>query len=245
MIVLIKLVGFSRDERHAFETMARLSSQASLRLRLWQDGNARSPNLLIVDTDGLQAEFELQSPRFNPHTRVITVGTEPPSQTTVWKHFMRPLDWKALVQEMAYLFSAQHGDFGPTQPGQLAESAVPPGLRTCLLVGLDRLAQLYLRARLAIQGITHVEEAADAAQAVQLLTMHVYDVVFCNVALQGADFGAFVSAVRERSHPPRAFIALAPSGQWGASDKWLATGCNAVAEIPFDPPRITQLIAGL
>ncbi len=246
MIVLFKLVGFSSDERHAFATMARLSSRASVRLRLWHEGDAVAPNLVIADTDGLQTEFELQSPRFNPHTRVITVGTSPAApETAVWKHFDRPLSWPGLLQEITYLFTTQNTDFAPTQPGQGAEHPVPPGLRTCLLVGLDRQAQLYLRARLAIQGITHVDEAADAAQTAQRLSMHVYDLVFCSVSLPDADFKAFVTAVREQAHAPKALVALAPAGPWGASDKWLSMGCSAVLEVPFDPPRITQVIASL
>lgn len=248
MNVLVKVVGFSADERHAIQTVLRLSEDSDVRFRLWRPDGGLAPNVLLLDADSHEAALEVQSPTFHVHTKSIVVG-DAAMIDGAWKVFARPVEWAQVVQELELLFGSTQSDISihaPDDVAALAEPMIPPGYKTGIIIGLPREQQLYLKARLSLQGIAHVVEAANAGQATEYLGKQGFDVVIVSQSLPDADTPALVQALL-RSHmcPPHAIIAVVAHGGWELRQQLEDAGVTGLLEMPFTPHQVGELFARL
>ena len=102
--IWVKVVGFSANERHSLNTLFRLSVRQTPAYCLWTPDAPAPPHVTLIDTDCHEAEVELASPTFNPHLKIICVGSK--SHTNAWRSFQRPVDWNAMVQVLDGLFAS-------------------------------------------------------------------------------------------------------------------------------------------
>lgn len=247
MNVLVKVIGFSTDERHAIQTLLRLSEEGDVRFKLWRPGDCLAPNVLLLDADSHEAALEVQLPTFTPQTKSIVVG----DGTTIenaWKVFQRPLNWNEVLLELEVLFVTAQTDIpihAPEEEVPTTSPSIPPGYKTALIIGLQREHQLYLKARLSLQGIAHVVEANDAGQAAEYLGQQGFDIVIVSQQLPDADTASLIQALRSHACAPHAIIVVAAQSNWASLQKIESSGVTGVLELPFMPHQVGELFARL
>lgn len=248
MNVLVKVVGFSADERHAVQTLLRLSQDSDVRYRLWCTGDTLAPNVLLLDADSHEAALEMQSPTFPAHTKSMVVG-DAVSIADAWRVFRRPLEWAQIARELDALFVSAQPDIPIHAPDEIPPSEelpIPPGYKTGLIIGLPREQQLYLKARLSLQGIAHVVEVANAGEATEYLGKQGFDVVIVSQCLPDADTPALVLALRRSDVcPPRDIIAVLSPDGWESRQQLEDSGVTGVLDLPFTPQQVSGLFARL
>lgn len=172
--VFVKVVGFSAAERHALNTVFRLSEEREIMYSMWVRGAPEAPRLLLVDGENAGAA-ELRS-RNAAAARLVWVGPHAPPDA--WRVVQRPIAWTELLHGMDSFFGSTEAldfDLGPgtdamdTQP---PEPLPPP--RRALIASADREQRLYLRARLALAGLAMVDEAETGPQALALASRQAY-----------------------------------------------------------------------
>lgn len=196
--VFIKVVGFTDVERHALNTVFRLSEERGTSYALWAADMPVTPQLALLDANAYESRFEAESTG-SAGLKIVWVGERPPANT--WRAFERPIVWTEVVQAMDQLFVSTDVDFdlafdedpgGPdTQPSQIEE----PGKRA-LIASPDRDERLYLRARLALADLTQADEAETAAQALELMRNNAYSVALFDFALPGTEGWAFLKQLK-------------------------------------------------
>jgi CheY-like chemotaxis protein len=189
----IKVVGFSAAERHALNTAFRLSGERQGRYTLWMPGAPLPPALLLLDGESAEAQPELHSP-YAHNAKLIWIGPGAPPQSR--RVFQRPLAWPQVIQAIDALLAPEGAHEPPesaesapvdldlgndtdamdTQPPDTQPDQPRPLLPRALVVSADRDQRLYLRARLALVGLTTVDEADNAGQAVELVKRLTYRV---------------------------------------------------------------------
>jgi CheY-like chemotaxis protein len=171
----IKVVGFSDEERHALNTVFRLSEQCSTMYQLWSPEAPEGPGMILLDGDSYEARVEAEAPT-NQDQRMLWIGANAPA--TVGRAVARPFAWQQVLQAMDALFS-------PPDPLDLlvmVEPEVMSGKRA-LIVSSDRSERLYFRARLALARLTLADEAESGSQAVELARSQQYDLALLACAL--------------------------------------------------------------
>lgn len=248
MHVSIKVIGFSADERHALQTLFHLSEDGDVRFKLWHPGDLLAPNVLLLDADSHEAALEVQSPAFRPHTKSIVVG-QSAIVDGAWKVVSRPLQWKQVLRELEALFTVAQADIPIHEPGAdalAAEASIPPGYKTGLIVGLSREQQFYLKARLSLQGIAHVVEAADAGYAAEHLGKQGFDIVIVSCSLPDANAAALIQALHTHVRPPHAIVVVIPhDGSWALRQEMENLGVAGVLDTPFTPHQVCEMFARL
>lgn len=234
--VLVQVLGFTDVERHAFNTLFRLSSRQIPSYQLWTPESASQPHVAIVDMDSYEAALALESPHFNPNLKVIAVGAQAPAKS--WRFIPRPLDWVGLMHELDALFAALGGIDVDLGIADVTDRPAPPGVTVCLVVGLLPEQRLYLRARLALAGHTEMDEADCAAKASHLLSQRHYDLLIVGLDLVDADPWVWVEALMGMQDPPRSVVlaTVAPSGS--VMERADQLGCAGLLEIPFIPRQV-------
>ena len=187
--VFVKVVGFSDAERHALNTLFRLSEGRSTRYVPWAAEQFVAPHLTLIDSESHEAlvEFELPS---NLGARVVWIGDGTPARA--WRSFPRPIDWPAVIAAMDQLFMKADLDLDVgldldfdidlPDPSPAAKEGAP---RRALIASADRGERLYIRARMSLADLTHADEAETAADALELARNHRYDVAVVDYALPG------------------------------------------------------------
>lgn len=239
-VVWVKVVGFTDVERHSLNTLFRLSERMVPSYVLWTREAPSPPHVVLLDMDSYEAELVLASPNFNPHIKLICVGDKPPADA--WRAFARPVDWPALVQVLDSLFSTQGDidiDIGVHTGG---EKTVPPGVRLSLLVGLLPEERMYLRARLAIAGLTDVDEVDTAAQALERIQHRRYNLVVLSLDVTDSDPWALVAALNSLPEPPHAVVVATGAPTWSNMERAEQQGCMGLLEIPFNPRQVVDLL---
>lgn len=239
-VVWVKVVGFSDIERHSINTVFRLSEGHCPSYALWTTETQAAPNVLLLDVDSYEAGLEMVSPSFNAHLKCICVGDEP--LANAWRSFARPVDWPALIRVLDGLFSLQGDvdiDIGLYND---VDKPVPPGVRVSLVVGMLREERLYLRARLAIAGLTDVDEVDTAQEANVRTVERRYDLVVVSLDLQGTDPWALVESLKQLPEPPHAVLVATHTPSWRSMERAEQLGCLGLLEIPFNPQQVMGLL---
>lgn len=251
MNVFVKAIGFSADERHALQTIFRLSEGHDVQYKLWHPARLLAPHVVLLDADSHEAALELQSPTFRAHTKTIVVG-DSGFFLGAWKVVSRPLQWKQVIAELDALFAnglqtvAQLHESTQDGDDQVSVAGIPPGYKTALIIGMSREEQLYLKARLSLQGIAHVAEARDAGQAVEHLGYQGVDIVIVSSQLPDANAGALIQALKSNVRPPYAIVAVVPHDcSWVQRQQIESAGATGMLETPFVPHRVGEMFANL
>lgn len=178
--VPIEVIGFSDVERHALNTVFRLSQEREVSYGPWLPGTGQlvsSPPVLLVDGDCAEAVMVLAlAPREGQ--RLIWVGAHAPEHA--WRVVARPIAWSNLLHDLDNCFAASQSDSGfldldITQPMALGmELGEFPQTeqRRALLVGLDDPEVAYLRERLGQAAVPLVDEALSSERAAGFMAQH-------------------------------------------------------------------------
>lgn len=254
--VFVKVVGFSAAERHALNTVFRLSRERQVSCALWLPESPEAPALLLLDGDSPQAKAELGSPSARA-ARLIWVGADAPARS--WRVFERPISWPDVIQGIEDLFepattaaAAACGDLDfdlgapidamDTQPPDTLPPQPPAAQPRALVASADRDQRLYLRARLALAGLTTVDEADSAGQAVELAKRFTYAVAIVEHRVPGVDAWFVLERLRAIG-PDRPAVILAKSGA-SLLDRLRARTAGAAAFLST-PPEPAALDAAL
>ena len=196
--VFVKVVGFTDVERHALNTVFRLSEQRETIYSLWMADAPESPQLALIDGHSYEARLELESPT-NKDLKLIWVGPARPADA--WRTFERPISWPDVVNSMDQLFAPPESvdfdlGFDEGSPDTLPPPDEPPAKRA-LIASADRDERLYLRAKLALADLTQADEAETGAQALELTRSHNYAVALVDFALPDVEGWAFLKELNE------------------------------------------------
>ncbi len=182
--VFVKVIGFSDVERHALNTLFRLSEEREVGYALWQPDYGVPADLGLIDSESHEALVEFESPS-NADLKMVWVGPNPPQRA--WRSYERPVQWADVVSAMDQLFQpAMEVDFDITGPSTLDPTASTPGKRA--LIAAARLDErLYFRARLSLANLTQADEAENASDALELARRNRYDVALVDFGLPGVE----------------------------------------------------------
>lgn len=239
--VFVKVVGFRDAERHALNTLFRVSTEQDPSYALWTPEAPVMPHVGLIDVESYEAGMVLASPGLNRNLKLICVGNGAPERA--WRVFARPINWSAVLHAMDQLFVKGGVDIDLDPDGQ-ASTFLPPGVRQCLAVDPVRDDRLYLRARLALAGLIDVDEADSVAQAQAKLRERHYDVVLLNVDMLDDPWSLVERLVS--AHPPVGSVVVTTANRsWTMHERAEQAGCRALLDKPFDPGhlyRVFQMI---
>jgi CheY-like chemotaxis protein len=241
--VFVKVLGFTDVERHALNTVFRLSEESDPAYTLWMPDAPDAPQLALIDGESYEARLEMESPAMQG-LKLIWVGTAWPDD--VWRTFQRPLSWPDVVRSMDELFApAEVLDFdldsdteGPaTQPPEPETSP-----KRALIASPDRNERLYLRAKLALAQLTQADEAETAAQALELTRANHYEVALVDFDLPG--FGGW-DLLKELSNSkpaiPHVIITKDNASLVERARAWIG-GAEAFFDKPPHPGKLHDLL---
>ncbi|MEO7391997.1 MAG: response regulator [Ramlibacter sp.] len=240
--VFVKVVGFSDVERHALNTVFRLSEQRETVYSLWMADAPDAPQLALVDGQSYEARLELESPR-NAAIKLIWVGAVAPADA--WRTFDRPISWPEIVRAMDQLFAPPEPldfdlDFDAGSPDTRPPDTGPA--KRALIASASREHRLYLRAKLALADLTQADDAETGAQALDLIRAHHYDVALVDFALPGIDGWAFLKELKavQPAIPHVVVTKVKPSLVDRARGHF--SGAEAFFSKPPDPGKLQALL---
>lgn len=130
-----------------------------------------------------------------------------------------------------------------TQPPEV-EPDLPPPRR--VLIASERLEdRLYLRAKLALAGLSVADEAASAAQALELARGKTYVLALVDFRLPGMDGWRFVRELRQGSRPVATVIVTASRPTWLDRVRSRFAPVDGFFENPPHPGKLHELLTRL
>lgn len=257
--VFVKVVGFTDVERHALNTLFRLSEQGPVTYSLWMPDAPQQPRLALVDGQSYEAPMAVESPGQDPDLKVIWVGEEPPA--LAWRVFDRPLHWPHVIKAMDGLLGPpQELDFDleqesdldfdldsgleaeDTQPQPLGAQQPPEPVRRALIISADLAERLYLRARLALADLPLADEAESAAQAIEMTRADAYAVTLLDFDLPSTQGWEMVKQLQQaRPRLPHLIVIKRNATLMDNFRAWNAE-IEACLGKPPDPARLAGLL---
>jgi CheY-like chemotaxis protein len=264
--IFVKYYGFSEAERHALESMLRLSESRDVVYSAWTAQTAEAvhaPDILIIDGESWEAVLELANPSHDA-ARLIWVGEEAPVEA--WRVFQAPVKWSAVLEAMDQEFAPSVPDASAsapvdldisheqdldvhldeagddTQPLPLEPGELPAPGRRVLVVDPARDDRLYLRAKLAAAGLHEVDEAATCTEALVLLNTHAYHLVTVDLGLTDMDPWKLIKAV-DNTRPAIAHLFVTGSApNWKQGLRARFSGAQVYLKKPLHPGQLKQLL---
>lgn len=130
----IRVIGLTDAERHAFNSVVRLSQGRNPSYTIWQQGDGR-PDVLLLDGQHPDSAKVAQSNREQPE-HIIWLGSDVPA--FVHYSLQRPLQWMAVLQQMDIVI-ARHAPTMP--PSEFVTTQAPeeslPSFQSTLPQGAD------------------------------------------------------------------------------------------------------------
>jgi CheY-like chemotaxis protein len=251
LTVFVKVVGFGEVERHAINTMFRLSQEHEPTYNLWTPDAPLPPQLALVDVDSYGWALELASPATSASLKLICIGNLPPEHA--WRAFKRPILWPDIVATMDSLFLTEaivrdEGaldidiDLLADAPAPAPPTRPAPGIRHALLVDPVREHRMYLRARLALAGLVVAEEAQTGAQALELAGQRHFDLVITSLDLYDISGWKLIEQLVALEPAIGAVVLTMQDASWHAHEQAEQAGCRGVLVRPFDPLQVHQLL---
>jgi CheY-like chemotaxis protein len=240
--LLIKVVGFSDVERHALNTVFRLSGQHDTCYGLWTPEATDPPQLLLLDGLSWEARLQAESPSGDGLKRVW-VGESPPEGC--WRVFQRPIAWPEVLQALDELFAPAplldfDLDFGETLP---PAPAAP--VRRALIASADRDERLYLRAKLALARLTQADEAENAARLMELLRSQAYAVALVDVELPGGEGWALLEELARAQPAVPHLIVTKAEARWWDAVRARRVGVHGFFGKPPHPGKLQEMLQKL
>jgi CheY-like chemotaxis protein len=234
--VFVKVVGFSDEERHALNTVFRLSEQCLTMYQLWTPAAPEPPRVALLDGQSWEARVEAES-RMQRDVRMLWVGDNAPP--TAWRSFPRPLAWPEVIEALDALFAPDAGldlDLGGAPDSVMSQ-------KQALIVSASRERRLYLRARLALARLTLADDAESGAQALELARGKAYDVALVDCQLADVDPWELLRQLRYGAHPiPHVAMTQAARSLSERVRAWLG-GAEALLEDPPHPGRLDKWLS--
>lgn len=226
--IYVSVVGFSDVERHALNTMFRLSEEREVSYAPWaplvapgaQPAQLTAEVLLV---DGESAEAVLAHAKETPTgQRLIWVGPDAPAHA--WRVLRRPIQWSHVLHDLDAVYAARQADSGYldldfSSPIPLAQEAGAPvdAWRKGLVVSTDLAERETLRHRLLGVGMDDVDEVGSSESAVELLGRQAYTVAAFNLDEHHLDTWSLARMFGQRN-PLALNIGLSahlgPDGNW-------------------------------
>jgi CheY-like chemotaxis protein len=264
--IFVKVFGFDDVERHALNTVFRLSETRPTAYALWTAAAPEDAGMALIDGDSWEATLELANPAHD-ELKLIWIGDNAPARASLV--VKRPLQWAAVIEGMDILLAADSSqipeaafdpdllsestalldldlDFdseAPTAPSPLdAPATQPPEQAQVLVVDADRDARLYLRARLAMAGMLLVDEAATGTEALKLMDTRLYKLVILDMDLPDMERWEMVKRVGA-TQPPVEFLILTGNNlsPLDAVRGWFA-GARGSLSKPLHPGKLKDLL---
>ncbi|HXE51072.1 MAG TPA: response regulator [Ramlibacter sp.] len=241
--VFVKVVGFSDVERHALNTVFRLSEQRDTVYSLWSVEAPEPPRMALIDGQSYESRLQLALPD-DPDLKLIWVGAVPPANA--WRTFERPLAWPDVLTAMDELFAAPEVidfdlDFDSAGPDTQPPEPQEP-VKRALIASSDRNERLYLRAKLALAELTQADEAETGAQALELTRAHQYSVALVDFALPDVNGWALLKELTEAKPAiPYVIITKAKASASERVRAWLA-GAKGCFDKPPHPGKLQYLL---
>ncbi len=237
--VFVKVVGFRDVERHALNTVFRLSMERSTCYALWTPDAPVMPHVALIDVESYEASMALASPGLNPNLKLICVGAGAPAQA--YRIFARPLNWTAVLHALDQLFASAGVDIDIDLDGEASNTVIPPGVRVTLLVDPSRDERLYLRARLSLAGLIEVDEAESVAQAQVMARERHYDLAIIDVDTAD-DPWSLVERLVAQQPPVGSVVVTTVNTSWQMHERAELAGCRAVLDKPYDPGHVFRVL---
>lgn len=228
--IYIKVVGFSDEERHALNTVFRLSEQCRTMYQLWTPQAAEPARAALLDGQSWEARVEAESP-LHRELKLLWVGPNAPA--TIWRSFQRPIVWQEVIGGLDTVFDPDAAVDLPL--GTEPESAMSQ--KQALIVSSDRGERLYLRARLSLARLTRADEAETGSHAMELARSKQYDLALVDASLGDMDAWALLSRLRG-GRRPIPHLALTKAARSMAERMRAWRGSTALLEDPPDPERL-------
>ncbi len=95
---LVRVVGFSNAERHALNSLLRISQQRSPSYDVWTPESHDLPSLLLLDEWHPDAHTLAQQHHGDHDLKILWVGDE--SHIFAWRNYKRPMSWVTILQGM-------------------------------------------------------------------------------------------------------------------------------------------------
>lgn len=239
--VYVKVVGFADIERHALNTLFRLSTGRPISYGLWTPEAGVAPRLALMDLDAYEAGLALASPGLDPELKLICVGRG--AHTRARHTFQRPLHWPDVVKAMDSLFvPAEKEKLDTDIDFDDGRAGVASGFKVALLVDPSREGRMYLRARLALASRTHVDEAGTAAQALELAKQRHYDLVIVGLDVPDMDGWALIRQLVALEPAIGSVIVTSTDKSWHMREHAQASGCSGLLEKPYDPMQLVEVL---
>lgn len=178
--IYVHVVGFSDVERHALNTVFRLSEERELAYAPWVPLSAPGTQLnnavaevILVDGDSAEAVL-LHAKTTPPGQRLIWVGSHAPGHA--WRVLRRPIHWANVLNDLDAVFAARQADSGfldldVTMPGPLEVEAGTLQKRA-LIVGASDAEQTGLVALLTDVGVVEVDRTSSTETALEAMNRH-------------------------------------------------------------------------
>jgi hypothetical protein len=226
--IFVGVVGFSDVERHALNTVFRLSEERELSYTPWTPLTAPGASVAgtaaqVVLVDGDSAEAVLSHAKETPAgQRLIWVGSDPPAHA--WRVHERPIQWANVLHDLDTVYSAGQVDSGlidldvsmPMSLDGLTEETVP-ALKRVLLVGVEEQDLATLRRQFALPAEFQLDEVFNTEAAIECLGRHQYCCGVFNLDNLQVDVWSLAGLFRKR-FPDAMTIALSqlagPLGDW-------------------------------
>lgn len=234
--VFVKVVGFSAAERHALNTVFRLSEERDIMYSLWVWGAPEAPRLLLVDGESAEAAAELR-PASAAAAKLVWVGPHAPPHA--WRIVQRPIAWTDVLHGVDAFFGSSEAldvDLGPGTDAMDTQPPEPvPQPRRALVASPDREQRLYLRARLALAGLAMVDEAETGPQALALASRQPYCLAIVEHHLPQIDAWSVLKRLRGGALQRPAVIVAKCGGSLRDRLRARLGGAAAFLDTPVDP----------
>jgi hypothetical protein len=227
--IFVGVVGFSDVERHALNTVFRLSEDRELSYEPWLPlAEQGAPTSLtaaqVLLVDGQSAEAVLTHAReMPPGQRLIWFGVDAPSHA--WRVQERPIVWSNVLRDLDAVHAACQVDTGYldldiTVPAPLASDTENSHAseRRALLVGVDTADAEVLRSGLTQANTSEIDMVSNTDMAVALMGRNAYSCAVFNLDEHQVDAWALAQLFGTRFPQAKSF-ALSETGG-GLWDWW-------------------------
>jgi len=236
--VFIKVVGFTDEERHALNTVFRLSEQCRTMYQLWTPDAPDPPGMSLLDGLSYEGRLEAEMP-LNGDLKILWVGPGSPPQA--WRSVERPISWPEIIEAMDSLFVDEPLEFDTGIGAPASEMS----LKQALIVCADRDERLYLRARLSLAHLTQADEAESGTQAMELARAKQYDVALVGFGLPDMDGWEVLRELRDGKRPiPHVAVTKTARSLPEHVRAWLG-GAEALLDAPPNPARLNAWLKSL